>query len=184
MIAKTALALLIAIAGCGGPLPPAPESPPGSAGATEPRVCAGREGSVVDIATEPQWREFSDYRDWWTADGGCLIRIDVIADRPGPEHCGFDAARVIITGIPVGNRYTNSRDAAEFVRDPNNVQGDANTSAGFARDAQLPPVAQDTGYRTTGMELWVDPTDGSSIYLVRGVRVERWPRDLTPAICS
>ena len=182
MNARTALALLIFIASCAGPLPSAPESPPGSA--TAPRVCAGREGSVVDIATEPPWREFSDYRDWWTADGGCLLRIDVIADRQGPEHCGYEKARVMITGIPVGNRYTNQRDAVEFVRDPDNAQRDAETSAAFDPDAQLPDVAEDTGYRTTETELWVDPTDGSGVYLVRGDRVERWPRDPTPAVCS
>jgi len=191
--AWTALVLSAAITGCVGPIPPTNESIPGHPGGVTPgasasdiaaRVCSGREGSVVDVATEPDWRQFSDYRQWWTAEGGCLIRIDVLADRPGPEHCGYESSRVIITGIPFGARYSNQRDAAEFVRDPDNVLGDAATSNAFDPDVQLPERAQDTGFRTIDTQLWVDPTDGSSIYLVLGDRVERWPRDPTPTICS
>ena len=138
---------------------------------------------MTDVATEPDWRQFSDYREWKSADG-CLVRIDVLADRPGPEHCGFEDARVIITGIPFGARYTDSTNAASYVRDPGNVFDDAATAAALDLDAQLPEGAEDTGLREGGTELWVDPDDNSAIYLVGQNTVERWPLDPQPAGCT
>ncbi|MGH3029199.1 MAG: hypothetical protein ACRDNE_00255 [Gaiellaceae bacterium] len=58
----------------------------------DPRACEAPAGSVTDVAHEPDWRRFADYQPWTTVDG-CLVRIDVLADRPGPEHCGFESAR-------------------------------------------------------------------------------------------
>jgi hypothetical protein len=138
---------------------------------------------MTDVATEPDWRQFSDYREWRSADG-CLVRIDVLADRPGPEHCGFEDARVIITGIPFGARYTDSTNAANYVRDPGNVFDDEATAAALDLDAQLPEGAEDTGLREGGTELWVDPDDNSAIYLVGQNTVERWPLDPEPAGCT
>ena len=134
--------------------------------------------------TEPPWRQFAEYRLWATADTGCLLRIDVIGDRPGPEHCGFEDARVIITGIPVGARYSDPTNTAEYVRDPRNVLGDASTASAFDPDAELPEGAVDTGFRQEGTELWLDPTDAAAIFLVTGEIVERWPRDSTPTMCD
>lgn len=146
-------------------------------------VCDAPEGSVNDVATEPDWRQFAEYRDWTTADG-CLIRIDVLADGHGPEHCGFESARVIVTGIPVGARYTDASDDAEYIRDPDNVFGDPDTAAAFDPDATLPAGAEDTGFRQGDTELWVDPADESAIYLVTGPSIESWPLDLEPTVCT
>ncbi len=132
----------------------------------------------LDVAEEPDWRGFADYRDW-TRDG-CLVRIDVLAERPGPEHCGMQSARVIATGSPVGARYTNSSDDMEYVRDPNNV---FLLDQIFDADATLPAEAVDTGYRTEDTQLWIVPDDDSSIYLVEADRVERWP-SAEPPVCS
>jgi hypothetical protein len=85
-------------------------------------ICVGASGSVTDVSTEPDWRRYGDYRPWTTADG-CLVRIDVLADRPGPAHCGWEAARVIIAAIPIGARYSNESNDANYVRDPDNVAG-------------------------------------------------------------
>lgn len=146
-------------------------------------VCEAPEGSVNDVATEPNWRESAEYFDWTTADR-CLVRIDVIADRPGPEHCGFESARVIITGVPIGERYTDASDDAEYIRDPENVFGDAETAAAYDPDADLPPEAEDTGFRQGATELWVDPVEQTAIYLVTGGTVERWPLDPEPTGCT
>lgn len=140
-------------------------------------------GAATDVANEPNWRQYADYRRWTTADG-CLVRIDVLADRAGPAHCGFDAARVIITGIPIGARYTDESSSATYVRDPTNVFGDAVTASAFDPHATLPGGAVDTGLRQQGTELWVDPANRSAIYLVAGALVERWPLDPSPAACS
>ncbi len=136
-----------------------------------------------DVANEPDWRELAEYRDWTTTDG-CLIRIDVLGDRPGAEHCGFESARAIVTGEPVGARYTDANDDAEYIRDPENVFGDADTAAAFDPDAELPAGAEDTGFRQGATELWVDPADESAIYLVTGDVTELWPFDPEPTGCA
>jgi hypothetical protein len=140
-------------------------------------------GAATDVASEPNWRQFADHRQWRTPDG-CLVRIDVLADRRGPAHCGFDAARVVTTGIPIGTRYTDETSSAAYVRDPGNVFGDAATASAFDPHAKLPEGAVDTGLRQQGTHLWVDPTDRSAIYLVAGALVERWPFDSAPADCA
>lgn len=157
-----------------------PTTAPSAVGAA---VCDAPEGSVNDVATEPDWRQFAEYREWTTADG-CLIRIDVIADRDGPEQCGFEDARVIITGTPVGSRYTDASDDAEYIRDPDNVFGDADTAAAFDPNAELPAGAEDTGFRQGETQLWVDPSDESAIYLLLEATIERWPLDPEPTPCT
>ena len=124
----------------------------------------------LDVANEPLWRQFAEYRDW-TRDG-CLVRIDVLADRPGPDHCGMESARVIITGDPLGARYTTSGDDLEYLRDPNGVLG---ANEPFDPAATLPDAAVDTGYRSGTEELWIVPGDSSAIFLVDGDQIERWP---------
>ena len=198
----TGLVLALSLAACGsvGTSSEIPASPPTAAGTLgstrtlEPTtaaptdgagvVCDGPAGSVTDVAGEPDWRRYGDYRPWTTADG-CLVRIDVLADRPGPSHCGWETARVIIAAIPIGTRYSNETNDANYVRDPDNVFGDAATASAFDPDAELPAGAVDTGFRQGSTELWADPADGgSAIYLVTGTSIERWPLDPQPAVCT
>ena len=147
-------------------------------------ICDAPTGSATDVAGEPDWRRYGEYRVWTTADG-CLVRIDVLADRPGPEHCGWQSARVIVAAIPVGKRYSNEGNAANYVRDPDNVLGDRATAIAFDPNADLPRGAIDTGFREGATELWTDPADGgSAIYLVTPTSVERWPLDPQPAVCA
>jgi hypothetical protein len=148
----------------------------------EPHACEAAAGAVTDVAGEPDWRRWADYRPWTTADG-CLVRIDVLADRSGPAHCGYESARVIITGKPVGTHYGGSESSAEYVRDPESVFGDSATAAAFDADADLPESAVATGFRQETTELWIDPSDSSSIYLVSEGSVERWPLDPEPTLC-
>ena len=103
-------------------------------------------------------------------------------DRPGPAHCGWSAARVLVTGRPVGNRYTTPDDELSFVRDPNGVFGEPGLTAGFEADAQLPADATDTGFHSEGAELWTTPGDDSAVFLKTRGRVERWPQG-EPPLC-
>jgi hypothetical protein len=176
------VALAMATAACATPA--ATRTPSVPLSQATPTICPARQGAVIDVASEPDWRQYADYRSWVSADGRCLVRIDVLADRPGPEHCGFDAARVLVTGIPVGARYTTPEDSAHYVRDPDNAFDDLVTARAFDPDAVLPADAADTGFREGDTQLWVDPSDGSAVYLVTGQTVERWPLDPDPAICS
>ncbi|MEO8246885.1 MAG: hypothetical protein ABI622_07150 [Chloroflexota bacterium] len=179
-LAWTTMLTLLLLPACaaGNPSPtggPPPTPPP-------PHPCQARAGSVTDVASEPDWRQYADYTPWTTPDG-CLLRIDVIADRPGPSHCDMQAARVIITGRPVGAPYSTEADTAQYVRDPQDVFGDPQTAAAFEPDADLPPDAVDTGYRQASSSLWVVRADPSSIYVVDGDTTERWPLDPEPAGC-
>jgi hypothetical protein len=124
----------------------------------------------LDVATEPDWRRYADYRDWTR--NGCLVRIDVLADRDGPEHCSYQSVRVIITGSPLGARYSREDDSVEYIRDPLDLFG---LAAQLGEDAVMPVGAVDTGYRSGHTELWIDPADASAIFVVDGERIERWP---------
>jgi hypothetical protein len=181
-----ALGLLIALlaAGCGAretDQRPA-EGSQSASGGLEPRACEAEAGSVTDVAGEPDWRRWADYRPWTTAEG-CLVRIDVLADRPGPAHCGYESARVIITGEPAGTRYAGPGNSAHYVRDPDNVFGDRVTASAFDPDAELPEGGVDTGFLQGLTELWIDASDRSVIYLVSEGSVERWPLDPLPTLC-
>jgi hypothetical protein len=152
----------------------------GSTESTEPRECAAAEGEVTDVATEPpDWRQNADYLPW-TDREACLLRIDVLAERPGPEHCDSERASVLITGRPLGARYTNAADDTEYVRDPEGVFDDAALTAGFDPDAEVPATAVDSGYRRGDLALWHDPTDPSAIWIVGPDHTERWPAGEPP----
>lgn len=89
-------ALPVLAAACQGNSPAPWAQDPGPA-----RRCAAPAGSRTDVAGEPGWRRYADYRRWTTADG-CLVRADVVADLDGPEHCGWQDARTITMGTPAG----------------------------------------------------------------------------------
>lgn len=135
----------------------------------------------LDLASEPPGWRFPEYRTWFR--DGCVVRVDVITDRPGPDHCGWGSARVIVVGSPIGMPFSAPGNAIEYVRDPSNAfqQG---FDQGYDPDASLPADAVDTGYRTDeGEAMWVMPTDDTYLYLVVGDRVEQWPQGPTPG-CS
>lgn len=116
----------------------------------------------------------------WTK-GGCTVPADVLLDRPGPRQCGFDSARVIVIGWPLGAPYTEpGRPALEYVRDPLGVFA---LGVDFEPLDRLPDGTIDTGYRQQTSELWMDPTDPSSIYLVDASTIERWPLTVSP-LCA
>ena len=132
-----------------------------------------------DVTGEPPWRQYADYQDWFV--GGCLVRIDVLADRPGPEHCGFQSVRVLITGDPLGTPYTTASDDIEYVRDADNVMG---LAPGLVLQTTLPATAIDSGYRSaSGEQLWTVPDDTSGVYVVGDAGVEWWPR-AESVLCS
>jgi hypothetical protein len=134
----------------------------------------------VDVASEPPlWRQ-DTFREWFR--DGCLVRIDVITDRPGPDHCGWDGTRVIAVGNPVGERFTSEADTVQFVRDPVNAYR-AGLDQGFEARTTLPATARFSGYRSASEELWLVPGDTQFIWIVSGQKVERWPAG-APPLCA
>lgn len=165
----TACCVVVALGGCSAD----------DVSADEKR-CRAEAGSVIDVDTEPDWRRHAEYRSWTDADG-CLLRIDVVAERPGPSHCGWEDADVLIVGDPLGERYGSA--SVHFVRDPDGVFGLPELAEGFVADDELPGTAVDSGFRRDGTSLWHVPGDQSQVWLVAGGAVERWPRG-DPPICS
>ena len=168
---------LLLVACADGETPESTANGGGTAPAVTPTTvpCDERADPDLDVATEPDWRRYAAYRDW-TRDG-CIVRIDVLADRPGPDHCGWEATRVIITGLTLGERFTSASDDVEYVRDPGNVLG---LPVAFRTDVLLPTSAIDSGYRSGDAELWTDPTDADGIYVIERGTVEWWPRAEAP----
>ena len=148
-----------------------------SVGPTDTSVATDCVGDDLDLAYEPRgWRQPENVL-WYR--NGCVVRIDVITDRRGPEHCGWSSARVIVVGSPLGTPFTNTNDDVEYIRDPAFVLGDG-IGAGYEANATLPADAVDTGYSTDTEAMWVVPGDDRFIYLVLSDRVERWPKGESP----
>lgn len=145
-------------------------------------TCATEPGSVIDLDSEPDWRQHADYRPWTDADG-CLLRIDILAERSGPEHCGWEDADVLIAGAPLGEPYTSSSDTVEFVRDPEGVFEQPGLADAFVAGGDLPDGAVDSGFRRDGISLWHVPGDQSQVWLVSENSVEQWPAG-DPPLCA
>jgi hypothetical protein len=143
--------------------------------------CGADGGSATDIESEPDWRRHADYRPW-TDGEGCLVRIDIVAELSGPEHCGWEKADVLIVGQPLGEPYTSPEDAVHFVRDPAAVFGQPELAAGYDPDASLPDDAVDSGFRRGDVSLWHVPGDQSAVWLLSDDTAERWPRG-DPPLC-
>ncbi|MDX6556418.1 MAG: hypothetical protein QOD86_2613 [Miltoncostaeaceae bacterium] len=194
-LCTTGLAVILGAAGiafavgCGTTAPapdPIPQALRTTAAATpKARTCEGAPGTVADVAGEPPlWRENTSGRAWITTDG-CLARVDVIADYDGPAHCDFQAARFIVTGHPVGTRYSSPGDAHVYVRDPENAFGDERTAGLLDLQATLPSDAADTGLRLGPVQLWAVPDDPERIYVATpGGAIESWPLDRDPTLCA
>jgi hypothetical protein len=137
-------------------------------------------GDDLDLASEPPlWRQ-NGYGTWFRA--GCVVRVDVITDRPGPDHCDWGNTRVLVFGTPIGVPFTSPDNSIQYVRDPANEYG-YGFAATFDSQATLPPDAVDSGYSSDNEQLWSVPGDDRFIYLVLGDRTERWPKG-NPPLCS
>ena len=144
-----------------------------------PQECEAEADSPLAVGSEPDWRQFAQYLPW-TDTEGCLVRIDVLAERPGPDHCDWQDSRVMITGNPFGSRYTDSADDVEYVRDPEGVYGNDEFMNGFVESDELPDDATDSGYRQAGRQLWFSASDPDALFIGSGETVERWPRGEVP----
>lgn len=185
-LTTTSLALLSA---CGGDTP-APEQPVAE---PRPQRCTGAPGSITDLSAEPPaWRSAASGRFWTTTDG-CLVRMDVLADYSGPDHCGWASARYVVVTHPPGGiwrqeraneRLTESARPHHYVRDPEGVYNRPDTTRLLDLDATLPAAAKDSGLRHRAEELWFVPGDTAAVFVKDQSGVERWPLDDNLPLCD
>lgn len=118
--------------------------------------------------------EFADDRRVWTHVETGLI----LSDIPGPQHCGWQSARILQLSRPDGSLWK------QYMRDPEGVFADVPMLDSYAEDAEVPADATDSGYRSPeGFELWFTASD-TAAYVVTPDSVERWPRPANPIGCA
>lgn len=122
----------------------------------------------VDVASEPGWRRFAVYSRWERA--GCVVRIDVIAERIGSLGSGSEIpcetgqTRVLATAPRLGDRFTDASTSVTYLR----------RSVAGPDEVELPTGATFSGYASAERELWIDPTAPDTIYVVSPDAVETW----------
>lgn len=143
---------------------------------------AAEAGSPTDLASEPtEWLQYNDYLRWQD-EAGCNVRVDVISNSMGPDHCGWTKAEWLTIGDPVGTSVGQeqiSEDARTYIWDP---EGDLGVDDGIDRATtlpvdELPETAAATGYQRDGGELWLDPKDPDHAYRVRDGEAQRFALD-------
>jgi hypothetical protein len=155
------------------PVEPSPTRPTPS---TEPRPCDSAPGSMFDLGQEPS-NDVGFRR--WTDREGCMVRLDRIADRHWPEHCGWENVRVITLEpdvLGILSRRTS------YVRDPDGVLGRPELVQDLDLDADLPSPRLETGFRSRDEDLVMTAWDGA-IWIRSDDHVERWPA-AEPPICD
>lgn len=103
----------------------------------------------------------------WTSTTGEPVSTETIRSIPGPGHCGWDSSIWLTV------------DGILYFRDPSGVMTEW-TRTVFDANAQKPAAALDSGFRSDGWSLWLEPAGDA--YLVSPERIERWPRSIDPLI--
>ena len=102
---------------------------------------------------------------------------EIINAITGPEHCDWESGVILNLGWPLGQDASDSSESRQFFRDPQRVVfPKGSLRAAFDPNVDLPVTAQNTGYQTEFMELWLDPNQDSAAYLRFAEHAERWPR--------
>lgn len=145
-----------------------------------PEGCVSTPGSATDLASEPlaqlAYRDHDPHR--WTDARGCPVRIDVIAQGQGPEHCGWESITFLSVGSPIGapiadtarRRYVRPREP----RPTTSTAGEEAARHAGAPITELPAGVVDTGFRDDDAQLWADPSDPTAVYRVEGDTAEAW----------
>ena len=137
----------------------------------------------------PAWAALADYRRW-TDEQGCPVRVDVVADLFGPEHCGWQTVEFITIGEPFGTTIgvdTRLDTSRRFAWDPDGVLPSVPQPARTVERSTIEAVLDviDTGYRRRGDELWLSVSDPTVARLVHGDQADVLQLDAPPLeLCS
>jgi len=106
-------------------------------------------------------------------------KMDVVSGPywyEGPGHCEWQSAAFLHVGWPLGSHWSSEPPHRTYVRDPEGIFNADLLLGTLDEDATLPPTADDTGYHSGSVALWLDPSDEGVAFLVSADHVERWPR--------
>ncbi|MEE9206386.1 MAG: hypothetical protein V3U50_05325 [Acidimicrobiia bacterium] len=190
------LALSLIAAGCsdGGTSEPVPTTTItidlrelGTYEVTRADGCDAEPGSPTDLESEPaEWLLFGDYERWFDSEG-CPVRLDVIAHIHGSGHCDLEKAEFITLGVAITQLFDIYNDGryipTRYIWAPDGVIRGVASGEEIPRFA-VPESAIDTRYRQGETELWVDPTDPTGIFLIRGEDVRVFQRNPTAGLCA
>lgn len=140
--------------------------------------CVKEHGEVAEVEKEPNYS--ADYLERWTTSDGCDIRLDVVMTRE--STCLKGVTEILMGWPPLTVSYKDNTHI--FVRDSRSSARDPAPADVFETLDEIPADATDTGLRHEGEQLWVDGTDDSAIYVVRGELIERWPGDIELPGCA
>ena len=133
-----------------------------------------------DVAFEPY-----PGSQWYEPNGEPIpAESGVINAITGPEHCDWETGVILHLGWPPGRDAADSSELRQYFRDPQGVFPQDSLMGTFDPDVELAETAEDTGYRTDFMELWLDTDDDSVAYLVFAQHNEQWPRGSKDIACG
>jgi hypothetical protein len=113
-----------------------------------------------------------DFLIWSNADGD-RMPTSVLYSFPGPEHCGWQDATFLFLGEDGEDGAYVGNPLPEFA---------GYLRSTYAKHAQLPVEAEDTGYQREGNELWI--TQDAAYVVDRHGNTERWPAEAKPISCG
>ncbi|MEU3414862.1 hypothetical protein ABZ760_27060 [Streptomyces sp. NPDC006658] len=108
---------------------------------------------------------FTATTDWeiWTDRAGRRVPVSRLHSSTGPEHCGWQSARLL------------ALDGRTYARDPDGVlAGDDLLRAPYRAHVRMPADARDTGYHHRDDRLWLTG-DRRTAYVRTPDGVEAWP---------
>jgi hypothetical protein len=145
-----------------------------------PLVAACGGGTTGSIGTSGTiWEET------WVDGAGQPVSAKVVTSYQGAEHCDWQSATFLTLGWPLGKKMKTIDEGRQYVRDPDGVIGGWGVRDPFNDDAHLPVDARYTGYHLDENQLWVTQHEADdAVYVVRGERVERWPRTTRIIACA
>jgi hypothetical protein len=147
--------------------------------------CESPPGTPTSLADEPaRWLAYGSYFRWRYA-AGCPVRVDVISETAGAEHCGWQDARLITVGRPlgrpIGRTFSPERSNRYVWNDGGVIDGLAPGRTITTTD--LPPSASASGYHLGEQTLWSDPADETVLYIVTGDQVQVFTREAQAGLC-
>jgi hypothetical protein len=112
----------------------------------------------------------------WVDPSGNQVGPELLRTVRGPgEHCGWESAVFLFIGRSGQVQGIPSDWNDQFIRDPDDLFA-GKLAARFEVDVEPPADAEDTGYSSSSLDLWIAHSDTSAVFVRAGGTFERWPR--------